>query len=133
MIKFKFQEDASKPEGKKSESVFMTEVSYEEKETRSPSPRSMKEIVSDKMTTKQKSWDAYLLSIMSPLTAKWVVHNKMPPSENKENLSKVLTEWYGPSTDVDLVPDNISECEFEVETKKKKDKPKTKKKEKEMT
>ncbi|XP_041370063.1 HEAT repeat-containing protein 4-like isoform X2 [Gigantopelta aegis] len=130
------EEDASEQKEKESGSVFMTEVSYDgkEKDKKSPSPRSMRDMLSDKMAASQKNWDAYLLSIMSPLTAKWVVHKKMPPSEDRENLSQVLAEWYGPSTDVDLVPDNISECEFELETKKKKkEKPQKKKDKTKMT
>ncbi|XP_046557272.1 LOW QUALITY PROTEIN: HEAT repeat-containing protein 4-like [Haliotis rubra] len=80
----------------------------------------------------KNDWDSYLLSILSPLTANWVVHERMSPSDDQENLSKVLAGWYGQPDHTDLVRDDVSVTDMDVTPNKDK-KTKKVKKEKELT
>ncbi|XP_067657047.1 HEAT repeat-containing protein 4-like isoform X2 [Haliotis asinina] len=98
----------------------------------SPSKVTLSLSSSEQQAASKNDWDSYLLSILSPLTANWVVHERMSPSDDQENLSKVLAGWYGQPDHTDLVRDDVSITDMEVNPKKDK-KTKKVKKEKELT
>ncbi|XP_071089741.1 HEAT repeat-containing protein 4-like [Haliotis cracherodii] len=154
----KLEDEDVSPEG----AVFMTEVSQEQPKAKpqlkEPSQRAAKKVtyrrqkdedpisasVSPSKLTQSSTeaqlpsfatrndWDAYLLSILSPLTANWMVHERMSPSDDQENLSKVLSDWYGQPEHTDLVRDDVSITDMELTPKKDK-KTKKVKKEKQLT
>ncbi|XP_055955411.1 HEAT repeat-containing protein 4 isoform X2 [Patella vulgata] len=75
---------------------------------------------------KKHDWGAYLMSVISPMTANWIVHQKMTCKEGREDLSKLLEEWYGKPEHTDLIRDDGSETEFQVKNKQSKKQPKKK-------
>lgn len=75
----------------------------------------------------KQEWDAYLISQLSKLTAQWLVHNRIPPSKDKEELTKMLEKWYGIPNSTDLIEEDMSDAEIDALTvKTKQSKPKAK-------
>lgn len=76
----------------------------------------------------KKDWDAFLVSQLSELTATWIVHERMSPTKQREELQKTLEGWYGKPKYTDLVQEDGSESEgdFDPLNKDKKIKPKKK-------
>lgn len=79
----------------------------------------------------KKDWDVYLMSNLSQLTATWIVHERMPPDQRRQDLVKTLQGWYGKPKYTDLVAEKGSDSEddFDINdilNKDKKEKPKKK-------
>nr|KAG5704064.1 hypothetical protein BaRGS_017568 [Batillaria attramentaria] len=76
----------------------------------------------------RKDWDSYLMSQLSQLTATWIVHERMSPSQERQDLVKTLQGWYGKPKYTDLVQEKGSDSEDELDPRKKDKKVKPKKK-----
>ncbi|ESP00441.1 hypothetical protein LOTGIDRAFT_238549 [Lottia gigantea] len=100
--------------------VFLTEVDDKQsKSTKLPKINKDKHVElsheAEEGNEKKHDWDAYLMSIISPLTANWIVHQKMTGvggvTSEKEELSKLLEGWYGKPEHTDLIRDDISDTD----------------------
>jgi len=143
------QSDAEKA-GAKPQEVFMTEVAEETKGKALPQDtlqdlqgklKALREAAAAeaaeqkrpksaqiKAEKPKKDWDAFLVSQLSQLTATWIVHERMTPTKEREELQKTLESWYGKPKYTDLVQEDASESEgdFDLLNKDKKVKPKKK-------
>lgn len=76
----------------------------------------------------KKDWDAFLVSQLSELTATWIVHERMSPTRQRDDLQKTLEGWYGKPKYTDLVQEDGSESEEDFDPLSKDKKVKAKKK-----
>ncbi|KAK6177944.1 hypothetical protein SNE40_012803 [Patella caerulea] len=113
--------DGQKPASKKKAEIKPKTDSKVKIET-----ESVETIESESSKEKKHDWGAYLMSVISPMTANWIVHQKMTCKEGREDLSKLLEEWYGKPPHTDLIRDDGSETEFNVKNEESTKQPKKK-------